>query len=194
MISPETRTEIVSLLGSDTAARVHMKYMDEFWFMRWLLVLFPWWMKRVGAITLFGTFYVKRASWHQYTPEFQKSLILHESVHIRQGMRFPVIHQVTNLVGSPWILGAFLPFVMPEWYGWVIGSACLLLSFTGILFPHMRAWWEYEAYSMTDRYVYSHDNLEQYVNRGHIIFGGFTYLFMGGFLTGHIVRKLVSKL
>ena len=170
-----------------------VKHISESWLMRLGMFFFGWWLNKMSAITLGRTFYII-GDWSRWGSSLKMSMCVHEATHVRQGLQWPVIHTITYLIGSPWLIGTILSllFLHDSWVGWTLATVFLGLSTTGWIFPHMRAWWEFEAYRNGDKYMLH--RTDSYEKRRQQTFSDWSYFWMGGFLTNTIARRLTAHL
>ena len=188
----EMKYEVTKVLGSKTATTMKVKKKTDSWWLRFQMKLFPQ-VKRSGAITVGYTMYVKD-DFETRTQAYKNALAVHEATHVRQNIRFPLIHSLSYGIGSPWlllmILLLFVPFL---WTGVIIATISLALSTTGFIFPHIRTWWEYEAFRNGNIYtyrLYGRKNPELHIKYMKGVFSGWFYLWMGGFLSGWLAKRI----
>ena len=115
--------------------------------------------------------------------------------HVKQKMRFPILHSILYAIGSPYLLFAILMWFTPLvlWQQIFFTVFFGILSFTGFIFGHARALIEYPAYIngklFTQFCGVSMQNQERHFKH---CFGSLLYLKMFGVFESWAIKKAMK--
>lgn len=195
LYTDKLRNTVREALGNKVAEAMKVKYKSESWWMRLGMRVWPQ-LKKASGVAGGRTVYVND-NFKDGHFMAQATLLVHEATHVKQYLNWGPLQTLSYGIGSPWLLLlAGIPFIPVWWLALIAAVLIIALSTTGWVFPHIRAWWEGEAYvnGFIQRGPWGEN--EQKIFESWLLrtFKGSFYFWMGGFWARKIVASLMKQI
>jgi len=155
-----------------------------------LMDLIPAW--RRACTTIYKTIYTPKV-WKDISIYQKINVLIHEYEHVKWNKW--IIPMVLYLIGGIdfWMISSLILLTsLPNW----IMLIFIPLAFTGWIFPHFRAFYEYAAWkkqSLKIKEIESQGAAELYIQSSKRYFAGPYYLFMGGLIWKLFINRLMQS-